>query len=227
MNEPDWPDSRLKRFQIAAIVAAGYPVMALLFRTLRWRVEGQHHFDTLVASGRPPILGLWHGRILPAVFVFRNRDVVAMTSQNFDGEWIARIMRRFGYRSARGSSSRNAPGALRHLIREVRAGRATAFTLDGPRGPARQAKTGAVWLASATGSPLLPFHIEARRHWTLGSWDQTQIPKPFSRVAVVIGEPMDVPRQVDQHTVEGYRRALEDRLAALQSRALAMLASRT
>ena len=77
------------------------------------------------------------------------------------------------------------------------AGKPAAFTLDGPRGPARVAQPGAVWLAKATGNPILPFHIEADRHWTPNSWDRTQIPKPFATVAIAIGEPIDVPSDAD------------------------------
>src|SRR5207249_6486727 len=70
------------------------------------------------------------------------------------------------------------------LTRDMRAGRAAGFTLDGPRGPARVAQPGAVWLAKATGNPILPFHLEADRQWTLNSWDRTQIPKPFATVEI-------------------------------------------
>ncbi len=73
--------------------------------------------------------------------------------------------------------------ALLQLKRDMAAGRPAGFTVDGPRGPARVAQPGAVWLAKATGNPMLPFHLEAERHWTLRSWDRTQIPKPFARVA--------------------------------------------
>ena len=132
----------------------------------------------MTAAGRPYILGFWHGRILPGTYYFRNRGIVVITSENFDGEWIARIIGRFGYGTARGSSSRNARAArCCSWSRDMRAGRSTAFTLDGPRGPARVAKPGAVWLASATGARSLPFHVEAERRWTLRSWDRTQIPE--------------------------------------------------
>ena len=77
------------------------------------------------------------------------------------------------------------------------AGKPAGFTVDGPRGPARVAQPGAVWLAKATGNPVLPFHLEADRHWTMNSWDRTQIPKPFATVALVVGEPFDVPCDAD------------------------------
>ena len=219
----DWRASRLKRLEAAAIAALGYPLIALLGRTLRWRVEGAAHLEAIAASGRPPIMGFWHGRILPAAYYFRRRGIVVITSENFDGEWIARIIERFGYGTARGSTSRGARRALLQLKRDIEAGRPAGFALDGPRGPAKQAQSGAVWLAAATGSPLLPFHIEAARHWTLRSWDRTQIPKPFSTTALVIGAPILVPVGADDATIEQKRQGLERDLAALEGQAEQML----
>jgi hypothetical protein len=219
VTDAAWQASPAKRAQVVLIAALGTPLIRLLGLTLRWRVEGWDRYEGVLAGLLPPIMGFWHGRILPATYYFRNRGIVVITSQNFDGEWIARIIARFGYGTARGSSSRNASGALRHLIRGLREGRSAAFTLDGPRGPLREAKSGAIWLAAATGSPIVPFHIEARRAWTLPSWDRTQIPKPFSRVALVIGEPLCVPRDAGEEGIEAHRRDLEARLAALVARA--------
>ncbi len=223
MSETDWRRSWWRRVQVAAIADLGYPLVALLGRTLRWRVEGLEHLAAVAVSGRPPVMGFWHGRILPATYYFRRRGIVVITSENFDGEWIARIIERFGYGTARGSTSRHARRALLQLKRDVEAGRPAGFTLDGPRGPARRAQAGAVWLAGATGSPLLPFHIEADRHWTLGSWDRTQIPKPFSRMALAIGAPMAVPADADAATIEARRVELERVLGGLEARAREML----
>ena len=215
--------SRSKRFQAAAIAAVGYPVISALGRTWSWRVEGAEHYDAVVASGRQPILALWHGRILPATLYFQHRGIVAMTSENFDGEWIARIHARFGYRAARGSTSRGARKALVQLVREVGQGRAVAFTVDGPRGPAQVAQAGAVWLARATGNPILPFHAEASSAWTANSWDRTLVPKPFSTIAFVIGEPMYVRADAGDAELEPARLDLEQRLARLEGRAAALL----
>ena len=108
-------------------------------------------------------MAFWHGRILPATFYFRRRGIVVITSENFDGEWIARIIERFGYGTARGSTSRGGLKAMLQLVRDMEQGKPAGFTLDGPRGPARVAQPGAVWLARATGNPVLPFHLEASR----------------------------------------------------------------
>jgi lysophospholipid acyltransferase (LPLAT)-like uncharacterized protein len=224
VSDADWRASRVKRLQVAAIAAVGYPVIAALGRTLRWREDGAAHLAQVVASGRQPILALWHGRILPATLYFRDRGVVAITSQNFDGEWIARLMRRFGYLQARGSTSRGGKRALLQLRRDMGEGRPAAFTVDGPRGPAYQAQPGAVWLAKATGNPVLPFHIESDPCWTARSWDRTQVPRPWSRVAIAIGEPLDVPGDAEASEIEAKRVELEQRMQGLQTRALEMLA---
>jgi lysophospholipid acyltransferase (LPLAT)-like uncharacterized protein len=195
------------------IAGAGYPLIAALGRTLAWKVEGVDHYEAVLATGKQPILALWHGRILPATLYWRDRGVVALTSENFDGEWIARLMRRFGYRAARGSTSYGGARALVRLRRELAAGQPVAFTVDGPRGPARVAQRGAIWLAGAAGHPVLPFHIEADRCWTLSSWDGALIPKPYSTVALVIGPPIHVdgtsPATVAAKLVD-LQRALEE-----------------
>jgi len=225
VSDGDWRASRRKRLEAAAISRIGYRLVAMLAATLRWRAEGLDHLDAVLGSGRQPIMAFWHGRILPATYYFRRRGIVVITSENFDGEWIAGIIRRFGYGTARGSTSRGARKALRQLTRDMAAGRPAAFTLDGPRGPAGVAQPGAVWLAKVTGNPVLPFHIETDRHWTLGSWDRTQIPKPFAIAALVIGEPIDVPRAADEAAIERLRLLLEARLAGLERRASAMVSS--
>ena len=220
---PPWRSSSLRRLQAKLLATLGYRTVSLLGSTLRWRTEGLEHFEAIAARGRQPIMAFWHGRILPATYFFRRRGIVVITSENFDGEWIAGIIERFGYGTARGSTSRGARKALLQLTRDMAAGRATGFTLDGPRGPARVAQPGAVWLAKTTGNPVVPFHLEADRHWTLNSWDRTQIPKPFATVALVVGHGFDVPADVDEGGLEATSRRLEQELRALERRARELL----
>jgi lysophospholipid acyltransferase (LPLAT)-like uncharacterized protein len=211
-----------QRAKAAAIGATVGPLVGALCRTLKWNVEGEDHYTAASRSGKPPILALWHGRILPGIFHLRNRGIVVITSQNFDGEWIARVIERYGFGTARGSTSRGGARALVQMRNDLAAGRPVAFTVDGPRGPARVAQPGAVWLAGATGSPLLPFHIEAIPHWTLSSWDRTQIPRPFARVAFAFGAPIAVP-SIEEPVIEAKRLELESALGALEQRTLALV----
>ncbi len=212
MNEvPAWQRSWQRRTQLSLIASLGYPLLAGLGSTYRYEVLGDEHRRAAEASGTP-IFACWHGRILGGTIHLRGRNIVVMTSQNFDGEWIARILHRFGFGTARGSSSRGSRSALRLLIRELRK-RAVAFTVDGPRGPNRVAQPGAVWLAKATGHPVLPFHVEAQHHWTLRSWDGAQIPRPFTRVVVAYAEGFIVPRTTNDVGLEGHRVRLQESLA--------------
>jgi lysophospholipid acyltransferase (LPLAT)-like uncharacterized protein len=215
--------SRRKRLEAAAIAAVGAPLIEALGGTYAWRERGRDALARLNREQRQPIFAFWHGRILAATLYFRDRRIVVITSENFDGEWIARIIRRFGYETARGSSSRGGAKALGQLRRDLQAGYAAAFTLDGPRGPARVAQPGAAWLASATGNPIVPFHIEASSFWTVNSWDRHQVPKPGAVVAIAIGDPIEIAPKADEATIEDARRTLERELARLEAQALALL----
>ncbi len=209
--------------EAAAISMVGYRVIAALGATLRWRTEGFEHFDAIRVAGHQPIMAFWHGRILPATYYFRNRRIVVITSSNFDGEWIAGIIERFGFGTSRGSTSRGGARALLQMSRDLDAGKPAGFTVDGPRGPARISQPGAVWLAKASGHPVLPFHLEADRHWTLRSWDRTQIPKPFATVAISVGDPFYVPREADEAALEQYRQQLDQALVECEARTRQML----
>jgi lysophospholipid acyltransferase (LPLAT)-like uncharacterized protein len=211
-----------QRLKAGLIAGTAYPLTKVLGTTITWKIDGAHHYEELVNARRPPILALWHGRILPATLYWRDRGIVAMTSENFDGEWVARLMARFGYRAARGSTSRGGSRALVQLRRELSDGHTTAFTVDGPRGPARVAQPGAVWLAGATGHPVLPFHLEADRYWTARSWDRSMVPKPYSTVAVAIGDPFEV-EGTDSAAIEATRSDLERRLFELEQRCFSLL----
>ena len=225
IEKEGWQSSWLKRLQVAVIAGIGYPLIKVIGHTLKWRTTGLENFESIQTSGSQPILGFWHGRILAATFYFRQRGIVVITSQNFDGEWIARIIERFGYKTARGSTSRGALRAVNQLIKDMNRGCMVGFTLDGPRGPTRVAKPGAAWLAKKTGNPVLPFHIEASNSWTLRSWDNSQIPKPFSTVALVVGDPITVPANASAEILADASRKIEIHLEALEKQAKKLLLS--
>jgi lysophospholipid acyltransferase (LPLAT)-like uncharacterized protein len=202
-----------KRLKIWFLSLLGYWVMRLVGCTLRWRVEGEGNLNSIHEAGKQVIYTFWHGRIFMGTYFFRNRSIVVMTSRNKDGEYIARVIRRFGYGAARGSSSRGAKGALVEMIRELRRGKDVAFTIDGPR---YIAKPGAVWIAAKTGAAIFPFHMTPERSWVLRSWDQFHFPKPFSRVLVLMGAPIYATQEADEAELaaaqDALQRSLEDLL---------------
>lgn len=195
INKPKAPKSGhsiLRELKIRLISLIGWLAVHLIGRTLRFTVVNGDQRDRLREAGRPVILCFWHNQIFFATYHFRFQDIVVITSRHADGELIARIIERFGYGTARGSSSRGAVRALLELKQHLAAGRDVAFTIDGPRGPIYQVKPGPLWLSGKSGSPILPFHIEPEKFWSLRSWDRFRIPRPFSRMAVCFGNPMQI-----------------------------------
>ena len=138
---------------MAAIAALAYPLINALGHTLRWRVEGLQHLDAITASGRQPVMAFWHGRILPATFYFRRRGIVVITSENFDGEWIARIIERFGYGTARGSTSRGGLKAMLQLVRDMEQGKAGGVHAGRAARPGARRAAGRVLAGADDGQP--------------------------------------------------------------------------
>lgn len=202
-----------QRVQIFFASWIGYMAVLLIGRTLRFEVYGWEDWEAARKLGKGLIYTFWHREIFAATWFWRQRGIVVMTSQNFDGEYIARIIERHGYGAARGSSSRGATRALVEMIRCLRKGADTAFTIDGPRGPRFVAKPGSVLLAKPTGAAILCFHIALKKAYVFRkSWDQTQIPYPFTRAAVVIAPPISVSPDADEAE---QTRKLEEVQAAL------------
>lgn len=190
-------------------------LIAVIGRTLRFDVDGQEHFDAVEGSGKVPILTFWHDRIFSSTYYFRNRRIVVMTSQSFDGEYIARFIQRFGYGAARGSSTRGGIGALIEMIKLVRAGAPCAFTVDGPKGPRYEAKVGPCLLSKKSGAPILPFVIETSGYWCAKSWDRLQIPKPFSKAKIFFAPPIMVDEKSEEEEINTKRDELQTALDAL------------
>lgn len=194
-------------------------LIKLIGHTVRWQVEGWENWEAASKDEQIPIYTFWHNRVFLSTYFWRRRRIVVMTSQSFDGEYIARFIQRFGYGAARGSSTRGGVGAIVEMVRLMRAGVPTAFTIDGPKGPRYVAKMGAVLLAKKTGHPVLPFTITARKFWTARkSWDHSQVPKPFTRVRVDIAPPIYVPDDADEQLLEAKRDELQQALDAINAR---------
>jgi lysophospholipid acyltransferase (LPLAT)-like uncharacterized protein len=208
--------TRWERVQILLATWLGYITVRLIGPSLRWRVIGWENHEAALQLKKGLIFAFWHCEILPATWFWRKRGIVVMASQNFDGEYIARIIRMHGYGVARGSSSRGALRALVEMIRAVRKGSEAAFTLDGPRGPRHVAKPGAVLLSKATGAPILCFHIVSRGKWVLRkSWDRTEIPHPFTSTIIFIAPPIVVPAEADDALQAAKLREVQETLDGL------------
>jgi lysophospholipid acyltransferase (LPLAT)-like uncharacterized protein len=192
-------------------------LIKLIGGTIKWEVEGWKNWEAASTDQQLPIYTFWHNRVFLGTYFWRNRNIVVMTSQSFDGEYIARFIQRFGYVAVRGSSTRGAIGAMVEMRRLMRAGQPAGFTIDGPKGPRYVAKMGAVLLAKKTGFPILPFTVNARKYWEVKSWDRFQVPVPFTRAKLIIAPPIWVDQHSDEFTLQAKRDELQQALDVITS----------
>src|SRR3989449_3779123 len=207
------------RWLIRAADLAFFILIKLIGRTVKFEIVGWENWEAAAGEGKIPIYPFLHNRVFLSTYFWRRRQIVVMTSRSFDGEYIARFIQRFGYGAARGSSTRGATGAIVEMVRLMRAGSPTAFTIDGPKGPRYVAKMGAVLLAKKTGLPILPFTITAKKFWEAKkSWDGFQVPKPFTRARVDIAPPIYVPPDADEEQLKEKRDELQGALDNINQR---------
>ncbi len=194
------------KIPVSVAVGAGGAVAELLSRTWRFRGRPQRGSTTVdwttdgaTSDSQPPdgelehaVYALWHEHLLPLAALHAHQGAAVLVSQHRDGEILARLMTRWGYLAARGSSTRGGEKGLRDMVRAARAGRPIAFTPDGPRGPARRCKPGVVRAAAETGLPIVPVGVAATRARRLRSWDRFLVPLPWATIIVSYGTPLVV-----------------------------------
>jgi lysophospholipid acyltransferase (LPLAT)-like uncharacterized protein len=194
--------STWQRLQIFVIAQVSAWLIYVTGKTLRWESRGDENLEAIYRAGKRAIFTFWHGRIFPATWYWRKRGIIVMTSQNFDGEYIAKSILKHGYGVARGSSSRGGLKALLEMASKLRGGSDVAFTIDGPRGPRYVAKIGPVLLAKRTGNAIFCFHISVKYRIQLDNWDHSQIPLPFSPALILKAPPIYVSRDADEAEVD-------------------------
>ena len=202
-------------------------LLLLLGSTCRLQVvAGADVLRRLQDSPRPVILSFWHDRtFLSAYFLYRQLhrkgfDITLLASHSRDGEMVTRMVKAWGITTVRGSASRGGRAALRGVHRAiVRRGSSPIMIPDGPRGPAYEFKVGVAVLSQLSGAPILPLGFAARRCFYLRSWDRMIVPKPFTRIAVVVGEPQTVAAGLSSEELEAERARLQSVLDEVKERA--------
>jgi lysophospholipid acyltransferase (LPLAT)-like uncharacterized protein len=208
-----------QEFRYSMVAGLGGGLLGTSLATTRVERIDAEACDALRAAGRSLIFVLWHGRLLPLSYHHRHWNLVTLISASSDGEYIARVVQRWGYDVVRGSSSRGGSEALRQLVRHCRAGRSLAITPDGPRGPRQTMKPGPLLVAQLTGAPLLPIAAGTERAWWFEGWDRFLVPQPFARIRVVYGEPVFVPRAANEDALAEIAADVEERINRVTERA--------
>lgn len=200
-------------------LAAGY--LWCVRATSTRREENAQAVRTAQDGGAPVIVAFWHNRLLKMAWCWPKGSAPfdMLISSHADGRLIARTVAHFGIGAVAGSSRRGGAEAMRGLLRAIRAGHSVGITPDGPRGPRYQANDGAVALARLSGAVIVPAAAATSRRKVIGSWDRLLVPLPFSRLAIVWGDPITVARDADAAELAAVRRALEDGLNDASRRA--------
>src|SRR5512146_80386 len=231
MDEQTTPDERpfalRQRLALSLISWVGYLAIAIICCTVRFTASSEEDGIADPASLPPPqtVAPFWHRCVFSATYFFRRRGISVMTSRSFDGEYIARIIEKFGFRAVRGSSSRGGVRALLGMHTVIEGDGVAAFTIDGPRGPVYVAKPGPVLLARNTGAPIRCFYVAVREGWVLNSWDRFIIPKPFTRAHIRWSAPIFVPRQTDSVAAQQFHAEMQAALERVRDQANALVGS--
>lgn len=220
--------SRGRRIWYTVVIA----LTELLLRFYWWscrvhRVVGEEHLNNLRQAGQPAIICYWHQMHIFCVWLMfaqirKGMKVGFLISPSVTGEVPTAIARRRGAQVLRGSSTRSGGQALRDMYQAVtKGGISPVMTADGPKGPLHEFKPGALLLARMTGAPVVPMVYAAERCRNWNSWDEFIVPRPFSRIAIAIGEPVTVPKDLAVDALEPLQREMEQRMAELMEQAQA------
>lgn len=203
----------------------GLPVLRGLIRlltsTYRFeRVLGSDHIEPFIDEGTVCAPAYWHqhhviGSTLIRSWIQRGFKACFLVSGSVDGDVPERVARAWGAEVIRGSANQSGALALRDQQRMMKNGYSIVTTADGPRGPKYEFKAGTVLMARIAGVPIIPIGCAAESAWYLRRWDDFMIPKPFSRIAIAVGEPIPVPRNVALDDLEPVRKSVQDAVMSL------------
>ncbi|MGN7611959.1 lysophospholipid acyltransferase family protein [Magnetococcales bacterium HHB-1] len=200
-------------------------IISLMGYTLRFQWRGVSRQET-TALKKPVIHAFWHARIflLTSAYLrlphqFLHQPMQLLISLSRDGTLLSKVVERLGFQTIRGSSHRGGIKALYRLASKINQGYDGGITPDGPKGPAEEVKIGAILLARRTGRLILPLTAAPTRMWRLKSWDRFIIPKPFSRVIILCGQPIAVPKDANETMMEQLRQQLQQELQRINKEA--------
>ncbi len=175
-------------------------------RTLKWQPADISRMVSFQKQYGNVIYAFWHNRLILMPYLYNvslhDSNLAVMVSQSRDGQIIAGILERFGFKAIRGSTTRGGKAALREMVKVLKSGFNGAFTPDGPRGPRYEVSPGVVVLSHLTGLPIIPACVDFSRKKVIPSWDKMIIPLPFSRAVFRVGDAIEVGMDANPNTLQ-------------------------
>lgn len=211
-------------YTVTAPVIVG--LIRLMWWTYRFEIRGDEELRGLAVRGEPVVLAFWHGDLFMMPWYLSRLTelgvrVTYLVSPSMDGEYAVRLLNVIGGRTVRGSATRSGTKAIRGLYRVIVKERGSpVVACDGPKGPRHRCKKGAVVLGQLTDARIVPLAAAPRRAFRLRTWDHLPVPFPFTRVALEVGDPIDVPSSLTEDEIEIHRQRLENEINELGERAV-------
>jgi len=183
----------------------GKPFMNTMFKLNKKKIVSENVIGETIKKRKSIVLCFWHGRMLFPLDYFQKTGCYVLAGLHKDAETISKMLEKMGYIMIRGSSTIGGAKAYREIVKVLsKPGRRICITPDGPRGPKQKVKWGAVKAALHTGAVIIPVSGQASKRWEIQNWDTYVVPKPFGRVSIVFGEPMEINdlSEIEQKTLE-------------------------
>lgn len=186
-------------------------------------IVGLDKLDQRIADGERLIVVLWHGKYFTLLPILRKRNAYVFTSLSSRGDAIANLLKQFGFNAVQ-IPDHGRDRSLDIMRRTLAGGGSAVIAVDGPLGPFHVVHRGAVQLASELGHLIIPISAAASRKRLLSKrWDRFEMPRLFSRVCLVIGEPVHVPPDLGPRDMENWITQVKTALEVVDRQASANL----
>ncbi len=188
----------MKQIKIIIISFIGKWLLQIFFYLNKIVINGEEHLLSLINTGKPIMVCVWHGRLLfPSWYIrLKTTNLHAIASQHTDAEIMARILNNWGYGLIRGSTRKGGKAVVKKMAAVFKSAGTVAVTNDGPKGPPRIAKAGSTGLALKYNVQIITITGSATKYWQIKSWDRFMLPKPFGKIQLIVSPPLNITEEL-------------------------------
>lgn len=167
-------------------------LLRFFYSTNDWKIEGSHHYKNAIKKGQSVIIASWHSTLLTVFMSLSYKNFYGLAGNHYpEAEIISRIGAKLGWRVVRGSSTNGGKEAYEKMLTILKQpGNVFAITPDGPQGPAKKPKAGAIRAAQKTGAVIVPAAGQSTKRWSFHNWDTFYLSKPYGKIVQIYGEPI-------------------------------------